>query len=71
MCQKLNNKLCSDPGSNRGAVEPSVGSLTRYPQSYEVIKKIPQKNPYILWAKICHVLPMGLLIGGGRKELDF
>jgi hypothetical protein len=70
--KKLKKKLCSDPGSNRGNVEPSVGSLTLCPQCYKAIQKNPKKKkPYILWAKTCHVFPMGLLIGSNNLELGF
>jgi hypothetical protein len=69
--QKMNKKLCSDPGSNQGTVEPSVGSRTRCPNSYRGIQKNPKKNCIIFYGqKTCHVFPMGLLIGSNNLELD-
>jgi hypothetical protein len=65
----LKKKLCSDLGAG---IEPGRGGTLSWesnalPQSYKVIpKKIQKKTPYILWAKTCHVLPIGLLIGSGH-----
>ena len=44
-------KLCSDLGSNRGAVEPSVGSLTRCLRAIEAFKKIQKKNCLIFYGQ--------------------
>jgi hypothetical protein len=49
--KKLNTKLCSDPGSNAGNVEPSDGSLTRCPNTYEVIQKKSKKNSLIFYGQ--------------------
>jgi hypothetical protein len=49
--KKNKKKLCSDPGSNRGNVEPSVGSLTLCPQCYKAIQKNPKKNSLIFYGQ--------------------
>jgi hypothetical protein len=57
--EKKNTKLCRDPGSNQGAVEPSVGSLTLCHRAIKSFKKIKKKQHYILRAKNLSRVPYG------------
>jgi hypothetical protein len=57
--KKLKKKLCSDPGSNRVNVEPSVGSLTLCPQCYKAIQKNPKKIALYFMGKNMSRVPYG------------
>jgi hypothetical protein len=56
---KKSKKMCSDPGSNRGAVEPSVGSLTRCHRAINSFKKIQKKPAFYYMGKNLSRAPYG------------